>query len=816
MKVLSVPHLDQLGRGESGIHTVIRAYFRHAAEYDIEFVAPKTDSFDVLAVHAGMSGAYPANGNIVAHTHGLYWTGDYRMGRWAHNANRHVIDTVRHSKEVTVPSLWVAETFQRDMRISPHIVPHGIDWDRWQHSYEPEGYIIGYAKNRTGMDVCDPSFLSGFAVRFPRVKFVATFAPPESPSNIKTTGVLQHDKMRELVQKSNVYISTTKETWGIGMLEAMAAGIPVLAFAEGGALNLVRHGETGYLAQPDNYEDLAQGLAYCLQYRDTLSANSRAVAYEYNGWKTAMSSLRKVYEKAQEAEAPTVSAVIPVYNKPAELVIRAIDSVKDQTFRPAEIIVVDDGSTNDVDYKVISKERGAVFITQDNQGVAAARNTGVNRATSKYVVCLDSDDALAERFLEVCVPPLEQDNSLGITYTGLFFTTPDGESGLSPWPDGFDYDKFITGQNQVPTACVFRKEAFTRVGGYHSRYCPDGAGEEDANLWLRISSIGYNAQKVSDEGLFLYSWKSGAVSGSDDHRITDWRYWLPWTRDSRHPFASMAKPENGLAHAVHQYDSPALSIIIPVGDGHESLVTNALDSIEAQTFRQWEAILVWDMDQDIDNDIFKSYPYARQVFVGSENAPKGAGYARNRGAEIARSHFLLFLDADDHLHPECLEMILKAYGETGACVYTDYYGKALIEDEESLATDLRENIVDRNARTGETVIRYKSADYDERAAKRQPLNPPFIWNLVTTLVPKLWFDEVGGFDENMPSWEDVDLWWRLAWAGKPFHRLAEPLVVYRFHTGNRRDRGIKNWDRLLNYMNEKKRTFLHGANHAAV
>jgi glycosyltransferase involved in cell wall biosynthesis len=414
------------------------------------------------------------------------------------------------------------------------------------------------------------------------------------------------------------------------------------------------------------------------------------------------------------------------------------------------------------------------------------------------------------------VPPLEADNSLGITYTGLFFTTPDGESGLSAWPGAFDYDKFITGQNQVPTACVFRREAFIRAGGYHKRYCPDGAGEEDANLWLRLSSIGYDAQKVTDEGLFLYSWKSGAVSGNDAHRITDWRHWLPWTRDKKHPFASMAKPENGFAHLVYQYDSPVVSIIIPVGPGHEVLVANALDSIEAQTFRQWEVILVWDTipDEYYHELITRGYPYVKQVYTSQDQSPAGAGHARNRGAELSRAHFLLFLDADDHLHPECLESMLRAYGETGAAVYTDYYGKAFIENTDELAVELQENIVDRNERTNETVIKYSAAEYDERAAKRQPLNPPFIWNLVTTLVPKVWFEEVGGFDENLPSWEDVDFWWRLAWLEKPFHRLAEPLVVYRFYTGNRRDRGIKNWDRLLKYMNEKKRTFLHGERHA--
>jgi hypothetical protein len=58
---------------------------------------------------------------------------------------------------------------------------------------------------------------------------------------------------------------------------------------------------------------------------------------------------------------------------------------------------------------------------------------------------------------------------------------------------------------------------------------------------------------------------------------------------------------------------------------------------------------------------------------------------------------------------------------------------------------------------------------------------------VTTLLPAAWFDEIGGFDESMVSWEDVDLWWRLARRGKCFAYLREPLLNYRFYTGTRRD-----------------------------
>lgn len=806
MKVLSVPHVTQLGEGESGIHTVIRSYDRIAKDYGIEFVPPNTGSFDVLAIHAGLSGEYPANGPTVAHTHGLYWTADYSMPPWAFRANHNVIKTVRHSKIVTVPSRWVAETFQRDMRINPTIVPHGIDWDAWQHDREPGGYVVGYAKNRAGVDVCNPEFLADFAATMSDVNFVATFAPDHSPSNVKTTGVIPHIEMKHLVQGANVFMNTTKETWGIAMLEAMASGVPVLAFDHGGAAELVRHGVTGYLARPNDYEDLANGLSYCLNHRAILGANARAIAKEYT-WDNAMGILHGVYSEAMRDESATTGIVIPVYNKPLNQIARAIESSLNQT-RDVKIVVVDDGSSDHDDVEELITDyytdKGVKYIYQENAGVAEARNRGVKELEDcKYILCLDADDSIAPQFIEVCVEALEKDNSLGIAYTGLEWHKPDGTTGLSAWPGEFDYGKHVNGQNQVPTASVFRRDAWERTGGYHARYAPDGCGEEDANFWLRIGSIGYSAKKVTDAGLFKYSWQSGYVSGNSNHRVTDWRYWLPWTRDEYHPFASVAPPKSH-SHPVRQYDEPAVSVVIPVGPEHFKYVPNALDSLEAQEFRQWEAIVVWDASppEEWFDWFIKAYPYARNL----HSAPygQGAGVARNLGVDEARGEYLLFLDADDHLHPECIDKMLYIYGVYGSAVYTDYLGKAIVDDTSALAQDLQHNIVQYNEKTKEAIIKYSAADYDCNIAARQPGNTPFIWNNVTTLIPTAWHYEIGGFDESLQSWEDVDYWWRMAWAGKCFHRIEEPLMVYRFHTGMRRERGLSNWDSLLAVLKEKK------------
>jgi len=81
------------------------------------------------------------------------------------------------------------------------------------------------------------------------------------------------------------------------VLEAMASGLPVLGFAHGGNLDLVKHGVNGYLAPPNNYEALCNGLNYCLTNAKVLGDNSREMAKAWT-WKAACEKLREVYDLA--------------------------------------------------------------------------------------------------------------------------------------------------------------------------------------------------------------------------------------------------------------------------------------------------------------------------------------------------------------------------------------------------------------------------------------------------------------------------------------------------------------------------------------
>jgi glycosyltransferase involved in cell wall biosynthesis len=804
MKVLMLPPLNQFGKGEGGIRRVIEAYHKHLPEFGIELVGSDSTSYDLTAVHAGAG-----SGADVAHNHGLYWTADIEtLTDYEWQANVAVINGLREAKQITVPSQWVAETIRRDMRIDPHVIGHGVDWDEWQQGANDGSYVL-WNKNRE-VDVCNPEAIIKLAHLFPSQLFLSTFATNSTP-NLRVTGQVPFEQMRQMVLSCSVYLSSVKETFGIGVLEAMAAGKPVLGWANGGNLDLVEHGVNGYLAQPDNYEDLANGLDYCLEHRRTLGENGREMARGYT-WRKVCEQVARVYELAYNEPPVSVGVVIPVYNKSEVEVIRAIESCLNQSYRPDMIIVVNDGSTDTsgIDAaKAKFSDWPVVFMDQPNQGVAAARNAGIANAKTTFIACLDADDWIDHFFLGECIAALKKDRTIGITYTGLkWHNYETGVSEVSAWPvayspgQQFDYENR---QNQIPTCAVFRRDAWERVGGYRSRYCPNGAGSEDAAFWSQILSIGYTAKQATSDPLFNYS-LGGQVGGDQNYQEIDWLAWLPFSRDKRYPFACSVQPEY-YSHPVRQYDEPELSVVIPVGPGHKDDLRTALDSIEAQHFRNWEVIVVFDTGIFDHSELLAAYPYVKWASTGGVG--KGPGYARNRGAELAKGNFMLFLDADDFLNPaepNSLGEMLREYHNTGNGIYSQHIGRAIVSPEYAKFADKEGRLLAFNETLGQAYILNRGVEFDCERACREPGTDPnkiYIWGLISTLIPRQWHFDIGGFDESMPTWEDWDYWLRMAKAGRCFSRIEKPFVVYNYISGERRERGLQIWSEVLQYLRDK-------------
>lgn len=108
-----------------------------------------------------------------------------------------------------------------------------------------------------------------------------------------------------------------------------------------------------------------------------------------------------------------VSIIVPIYNV-QDYLEESIQSMRNQTYENLEIILINDGSTDsseEICLKHSNEDERIVLISQINGGAAAAKNTGLRKATGEYITFVDSDDILPEDSIEYRVNLLEKENA---------------------------------------------------------------------------------------------------------------------------------------------------------------------------------------------------------------------------------------------------------------------------------------------------------------------------------------------------------------------------------------------------------------------
>jgi glycosyltransferase involved in cell wall biosynthesis len=182
----------------------------------------------------------------------------------------------------------------------------------------------------------------------------------------------------------------------------------------------------------------------------------------------------------------SISVVIPTYNR-AELVLRALRSVLAQT-RPAEqVIVVDDGSTDDTGPLVRIQFGSVDYLAQENRGVSAARNRGIEVATGEWIALLDSDDEWLPEKLERQMACLEQEPDCRLCHTDEIWV----RRGRRVNPrrkhakqGGWIFRDCLPLCAISPSSVLIHRSLFEEVG----RFDETLPACEDYDLWLRVCS----------------------------------------------------------------------------------------------------------------------------------------------------------------------------------------------------------------------------------------------------------------------------------------------------------------------------------------
>lgn len=750
MKICMLPETSELGVGR-----VLEAYRKHLPAFGVQFVSE--EDADLVVCHAGNHAKHRQTDVLVCH--GLYPTATVDKSTVYFDTNADVIRNAREARAITVPSSWVAMPFKRDMALSPYIVPHGIDVDEWHPSPVHDNYVLWAKGHKPG--VVDTTIVNELAELMPDQEFVTTFGKPSS--NVRVTGVLPFAEMKKMMAKAGVYLAVTKETFGIQTLEAMACGVPIVGYTHGATPDIVTHGITGWLTKPGDLNGLVAGIRWAFDNQHALSVAEQNAVRRFT-WEAACERLYNVLKSASTNDnTPLVSVIIPCYNY-GKWVGNAIESVLRQTYPgPKEIIVVNDGSTDSTDDDIKPYLDRVTYYSKQNGGVAEARNYGVRHSHGELIACLDADDSWEPEFLSSLVPPMIKDRALGLAYGHLQSNNGQG-TFVSGWPPPFDFREQAARHNRVPSSCVYRRTAWERAGGYRAQYTP----AEDAELWLRIAAVGFNVRKITDTPVYTYRLHSHSLSRTI--KEPDWVTDKPYHDNmDLAPFAAPAV-DGRSSHPFKDYDDPWVSIIIPVGPGHENLVYRALDSLQSQSVTNWEAIVVNDSGQQLTQPmtglpLAQAYPFITEVNSGRSGVAK----ARNLGAKQARADMLVFLDADDWLLPGYLAYTIQAYNDNpNSYMYTDWLGF-----------------------DGSKTSSHISKEFTIAGLLKEALHP------ITALVPRAWHDEIGGFDEVVSGWEDWFYYLDLVKAGHCGCRVGYQGLVYDYSSGLRREDSLRKRNELL-------------------
>lgn len=223
-----------------------------------------------------------------------------------------------------------------------------------------------------------------------------------------------------------------------------------------------------------------------------------------------------------------------------------------------------------------------------------------------------------------------------------------------------------------------------------------------------------------------------------------------------------------------KYDTPLVSAIITTHN-RADLLPRALKSVIAQTYSPLEIIVVDDASTDNTEAVIRDFQKEHDIEYIQNELSKGPARTRNIGIEAATGKFIAGLDDDDKWHPERVAEMMSAYSDDYSFV------------------------------TSDTIMKFPNGEARWRKNKVIDLSILLFTNQVGNqiLVRRERMLEVNGFDTEMTSVEDYDLWVRLCSAYGPVHNVQKPLqTIYFDHQKERvTDREFKGY---LEFYNKHK------------
>ena len=356
------------------------------------------------------------------------------------------------------------------------------------------------------------------------------------------------------------------------VFEAMAMGVPVVAPALAGNVELLGEEYAGLVRQRDSAPEYAGALAALAGMRRNgglADPGLREIARERFSLRRMAAEHAELYDELAAAHQPAkdearpkapkpirfserpagtplVSVLIPHHNQ-AGFLEECVESVRAQTHPEVEIVVIDDASTQEKAQAVLERLDGdgdvALIRLEENRGPSHARNVGVQRSRGRYVLPVDSDNLLFPDAVERLVAQLvDAPENVGFIYPNIQFF-----GNREDYYEVPEYNLYTLLHGNFCDTCSLLDREIFEAGEYYAENIK--LGHEDWEFALRLASRGVRGEAARGPTLRYRKW---GFNRSDvvDH-----------SPELFEELLAEISPFKGREEEIKAKESPALSVI---------------------------------------------------------------------------------------------------------------------------------------------------------------------------------------------------------------------------------------------------------------
>ncbi len=465
-----------------------------------------------------------------------------------------------------------------------------------------------------------------------------------------------------------------------------------------------------------------------------------------NGDKPAAEASNIEHCKQQSNSIPKFSVIMANYNN-GGYIAEAIESVLNQTFKDWELIIIEDCSTDNsvaIINRYLDDKRIRLIQHERNRGYIAALKSGIANVQSEYFGILDSDDCLTKDAVETMYSHHVDFPDAGLIYSQFMCCHED----LAPRQIGFGA-KIPAGKTNLDAHLVsafrtFKMADYLKTSGYDE----DILYAEDRDISYKMEEV--TQLKFVDKCLYLYR----ELPSSQSH-------------DTTKAFIGRLTREKAKINALirrtlaKEQTNTLVSVIMPAYNAAE-YITEAIESVLTQSYRNFELILIDDGSTDNTKDIIAGFKDERIEYFYQENS--GLATTHNVGIKKSKGSFLIKLDSDDIMAP-------------------DFIARHLTEFEKYPETDLvycDDHLIDED---GKSIRIIERPEYTNRKLLiRDLFRCGFPVVPFRTCIRRSVFDKIGFFDEQLDMAEDYDMMRRFVKKGLKIHHLRAALYLRRMTT----------------------------------